>query len=525
MERLLKITDELETNLLSGLLLDPSELPKVSEIVRPEDLSPQAAMVYGAMQEIAASDTRQLDKLTLYSKLEKSGGLDAAGGAEYLDYIGLFTPASPNLAYYALVIRDKALRRRIKEVGKAVAGLAEVWHGKAEELLDEAEKRLGELRGERRASSWITAKQTMLAAVKRLEELYAKGATISGIATGLRDLDLALGGLHAGELIILAARPAMGKTALALQIAKHVAKEKHGVGIFSLEMTHDELTPRMLANEARIDGQAMRSGRLSETHWSKLTMAIDVLLNTGLHIDDTLITSVFDMRTKARTLEQKLRGRVDAARAACGRLPPARRPVRRRARAGDRRHLARAQGAGQGAAAAGPGAQSAQPRVREAEPETAPLGSERQRRRRAGRGRGAVHPPRKRRGHQGGNHHRQAAERAGRRRAGHVLERDYELRGFQWENGVSDANHKQIAGSHYVNKPIQAWDFIHRNGIGYLAGNVIKYVSRYDAKGGLEDLQKARHYIDKLIEEEQNSSESGDRLMQHPRIHDSKESE
>jgi replicative DNA helicase len=307
MERLLKITDELETNLLSGLLLDPSELPKVSEIVRPEDLSPQAAMVYGAMQEIAASDTRQLDKLTLYSKLEKSGGLDAAGGAEYLDYIGLFTPASPNLAYYALVIRDKALRRRIKEVGKAVAGLAEVWHGKAEELLDEAEKRLGELRGERRASSWITAKQTMLAAVKRLEELYAKGATISGIATGLRDLDLALGGLHAGELIILAARPAMGKTALALQIAKHVAKEKHGVGIFSLEMTHDELTPRMLANEARIDGQAMRSGRLSETHWSKLTMAIDVLLNTGLHIDDTLITSVFDMRTKARTLEQKLR--------------------------------------------------------------------------------------------------------------------------------------------------------------------------------------------------------------------------
>jgi hypothetical protein len=90
---------------------------------------------------------------------------------------------------------------------------------------------------------------------------------------------------------------------------------------------------------------------------------------------------------------------------------------------------------------------------------------------------------------------------------------------------VSDANHKQIAGSHYVNKPIQAWDFIHRNGIGYLAGNVIKYVVRYKEKGGVNDLDKARHYLDKLIEEEQNSPESGDRLMQHPRIHDSKESE
>lgn len=300
----MKITDELELSLLSGILLDPDELPKVAEIVRPDDLSPQGGRIFGAMLEIASSDDRKLDKLTLHARLEKKGELDS----EVFSDIALFTPHSANIAYYALVIRDKATRRRIKEVGLSVAKLSESWHGKAEELLDEAEKRLGELRGERRASSWITARQTLLAAMKRLEQLYEKGADVTGIATGLRDLDLALGGFHIGELVILAARPAMGKTALALQIAKHVAKEKHGVGIFSLEMTHDELTPRMLANEARIDGQALRTGKLSEAHWSKLVKATEVLFQTGLHIDDTLITSVYDMRTKARTLEQKLRG-------------------------------------------------------------------------------------------------------------------------------------------------------------------------------------------------------------------------
>ena len=300
-----------ERSLLGGILLDNQSFPDVLETLKPEDFYRDPhRKVFEAMCALSAK-SQPVDRITVKDELTAMGAFDNVGGDDFIDLLDKIVPTAANLVYYARIVRDKAISRRLIEAASGIVQIGYEQHGDVAEFADECERRIFAVTEQKATQSFVHVKPIIVDAFKAIESLYERQEEITGIATGFADLDRLTSGFQPGDLVVLAARPSMGKTAFCLNIATHVGcratfrGKKCGVGVFSLEMPKEQLVMRMLASEARVDSQRIRTGKLVESDFAKLAQAAGVLAEANIHIDDTPSVSALELRAKCRRLFAK----------------------------------------------------------------------------------------------------------------------------------------------------------------------------------------------------------------------------
>jgi replicative DNA helicase len=298
-----------ERAVLGAVLGDNTVVASVAEVVLADDFSsPAHAQIFAAMLALDGTQ-RPVDHLTLSEELKTRGQLAGVGGPAYLMTLDQVVPLASSAVEYARIVKDQSVRRRLANVGREILELASQDTGELEAILDEAERRVFLLAERKREGELRPVRELMERTLDLLDRMKMSSSGVTGLATGFVDLDLQLTGLHPGELLILAARPGVGKTSLAMNVAMHVAlKEERPVGIFSLEMPADQLLMRLLASAARVDMKKLRGGRLTPHDEEKFQEVAGSLFNAPLFIDDTGALSPFDLRAKARRLKQKNQG-------------------------------------------------------------------------------------------------------------------------------------------------------------------------------------------------------------------------
>lgn len=297
---------EAEAGLLGGILVDKEALIKVADIVNPDDFyMDRNGVIFNAM--ITLYEARQpIDLLTLSNKLEEMKELDRVGGAVYLTELVEQVPTAAHVAHYANIVAHKATLRRLIGAASEIASLGHDEGSPLDGLLDQAEQTLFGVSQKHLKQNFIPISSVLAESFDRLDELHRDKNSLRGVPTGFKALDGVLAGLQKSDLIILAARPSMGKTTLALNIAHHVAvKEGIPVGVFSLEMGKEQLIDRLLAAESGIDAWKLRNARLEDDDFPKLTDAMAALNEAPIFIDDSATTNIMEMRTKARRLQSE----------------------------------------------------------------------------------------------------------------------------------------------------------------------------------------------------------------------------
>jgi replicative DNA helicase len=297
-----------ERSLLGGILLDGKMLDQIALIISAADFyRPANRKVFEAMCAVA-EDGEAVERVTVKERLISTQQIGHVGGEDYLDLLDKIVPTAANLEYYARIIRDKSQLRSLIETLTGLARLAYEDHGSVSDFIGEIEKRVFALRREENGQGFRTARDIVTQEMVKLTRLQAGDIVEDGIKTGLEDYDHVTGGLKPGQLIVVAARPSMGKSALVLQWALHMARSTGGsAALFSLEMGDDELGQRMLTNRARVRGAKMRNAGFDDSEWERLMVAADEISNTHFFIDDTLHTSIGEIRAKARRKAQEAR--------------------------------------------------------------------------------------------------------------------------------------------------------------------------------------------------------------------------
>ena len=245
-----------------------------------------------------------VDPLTLSEELSRRGELDASGGKDYIGFLVDAVPTAANIEYHAQIVREKAILRRLIEVSTSI--VAEAFEGRstASQLLDEAESKIFAVSQQQTKDGFTRIKELLWPTMERIEALQRGGKTITGVASGFGELDEMTSGFQPADLVIVAARPSMGKTAFTLNIAQHAAIEHNvGVAFFSLEMSKGSLVQRMITAEARIDAQRLRKGMLRDDDFPRLARAAGILSSAPVWIDDTPGMTLLEMRSKARRLK------------------------------------------------------------------------------------------------------------------------------------------------------------------------------------------------------------------------------
>lgn len=252
-------------------------------------------------------DAREaIDVITLQQKLKDKQSLDQVGGIAYLSTLPDTVPSAANLSYYLDIVREKYLLRKMIQVCTGVVGRVYDYEGEVEALMDEVERDVLRISESRVQGKTTTMKELVKAAIGTIEDFHKRQGMLTGIATGFTDLDKMTNGLHGGEMIVVAARPSMGKTSLAMNIAEHVSVEqKLPVGVFSLEMTAESLVMRLLCSRSRVNMRNVREGFLAERDFPRLTGAAGKLANAPLFIDDSSGLSILQFRAKARRMHQQ----------------------------------------------------------------------------------------------------------------------------------------------------------------------------------------------------------------------------
>lgn len=309
LERPLPSSEEGERIILGAVLLDNALIAQVIEQLKPEDFySPRHRRIFEAMIALFEA-ARVIDPILIGEELKKEGLLESIGGIATITNLTYGLPHFSDLRDYIKVVKDKSILRNLIRVCNEVTSEALSEEDDAENILDNAERRIFALADEKTRQGFSAFAPIAEDVFRKVEE-YANREThaLTGLATGFRDLDQLTSGLQRNDLIIVAARPSMGKTALCLNIAQNSATQENAVvAVFSLEMSKEQLVMRMLSSEARIDAQRFRTGYLSRDDWGRLAGAIQKLSDTRLFIDDSPGISVLQMRAKARRLkaEQK----------------------------------------------------------------------------------------------------------------------------------------------------------------------------------------------------------------------------
>jgi len=292
-----------EQAVLGSILLKADVFGTVLEIIKEEDFYKEGhRQIYSAMVDLFDRNEPQ-DLLTVTNLLRSTNKLDMVGGPSYLASLTAMVPVTANIASYAKIIRDKAILRNLINVNTDIASRCYEDQNDIDILVDQAEQAIFEIAGKKGGQNFTPIKHIVPKAFAAVEQLYKRKELITGVPTGYIEIDKMTAGLQSSDLIILAARPSMGKTSFAMNIAQHAALvEKAGVAVFSLEMSKEQLVMRLLSSVGRIDSQRIRTGKLHNEDWPKLTRAVGMLEAAPIFIDDTPAVSVLEMRAKVRRL-------------------------------------------------------------------------------------------------------------------------------------------------------------------------------------------------------------------------------
>ena len=305
---------EAEQSVLGGLLLENAAWDKISDIVGGTDFYRADHRLIFQHIMLLIENNRPADVLTVAESLERSAKLDEAGGQAYLGSLSMNTPSAANIRRYAEIVRERAIMRQLAQAGSEIADAAFNPQGReAKDLIDEAEAKVFQIAeaGVKASQGFVKIDPLLTETVERIDMLYSRENKddVIGLATGYVDLDRMTSGLQAGELIVIAARPSMGKTALAMNIVEHVALNlKKAAGVFSMEMSGSQLTLRMIGSVGRVDQHKLRSGTFEESEWPKLVEAVGKLNDSQIHIDDTAGLNSLEVRSRARRLHRQCGG-------------------------------------------------------------------------------------------------------------------------------------------------------------------------------------------------------------------------
>jgi len=295
-------SQEAEESVLGAMLLDKDAVIAVAEFLLPEDFYDERLReVYEACLNLY-EDRTPIDVLTVTEKLKKQKGAKVA--SSFLAELTNKVPTAAHVEHYGRIVKDTSTKRALMSAAGRLVDISMDEGITASEVLDKAESEVFSLSQKNSSKSFTSVKDTLAESFDRLDELHKSGEGIRGVATGFSDIDDALAGMQKSNLLILAARPGVGKTSLALNIAQNVAvKDKKNVGFFSLEMSKEELVDRLLVAQADIDAWKLKTGKLSEEDFTKLSNAMGELAEAPIYIDDTPASTILEMRSKARRLQ------------------------------------------------------------------------------------------------------------------------------------------------------------------------------------------------------------------------------
>lgn len=301
---------EAEQSVLGAMLIDKNAVIQVMENLRPEDFYREAHRVIFTVMAGLQANNEPVDLITVTDGLKKIDKLEAVGGVSYITMLADSVPTAANVKYHAQIVEEKSVLRQLVEGGTQIAALGYEGAEDARDILDSAEKMILEISNRKGGGDFTEIRSVVTETLSAIEKLAESNGKVTGISTGYKDLDNLTAGLHPSDFIILAARPSMGKTALALNICQNVAirsKMEDGrhphVAFFSLEMSRQQLVQRMLCAEAAVNAQRLRVGQVDENDWANLWAAADRLAEAPIYIDDTPGLSIMEMRSRARRLK------------------------------------------------------------------------------------------------------------------------------------------------------------------------------------------------------------------------------
>ena len=294
---------EAEQSVLGSMLIDARCVPEVLELVSPKDFYvPENVKIFETLYSMFAL-SKPIDPITVLDELKLAGVYDDAGGRAYLMSLIDITPTSANVARYAAIVRDKALIRSLAEISGEIYENAITGEAEASVILEKAEQRIYSLRRDHSGKGLVHIRSVIYENYKKLDELARNGGVLPGLTTGFSTLDTFLAGLSNSDLILIAARPGMGKTSLALNIAQSAAiKTGKDVAVFNLEMSREQLVLRMLSSEALIDSKRLRTAELNDKEWDKLAHATATLGGAPIYIDDTSSINTNEIKARCRRL-------------------------------------------------------------------------------------------------------------------------------------------------------------------------------------------------------------------------------
>lgn len=297
---------EAERSVLGAILIDSNAINLVAEFLRPEYFyTPEHQLIYSSMLTLFEKQ-QPIDVVTIQDELKKTDSLKKIGGKGYLSDLINTVPTSAYVEHYGFIVKNHYVKRKLIDLSSRMVEKSFDTKGDVKKLLDEAEVEIFSLSQQHLHRDFIELKEVLAESFERLEEFMKKGTHLRGVPTGFVDLDNKLAGMQDSNLLILAARPGIGKTTFALNMALNVAiKDKIPVGFFSLEMSKEELVDRLLVGQADIDAWRLKTGRLSDEDYKKMTEAMGELSEAPIFIDDTPGASILEMRTKARKLKME----------------------------------------------------------------------------------------------------------------------------------------------------------------------------------------------------------------------------
>ncbi|HKL80290.1 MAG TPA: replicative DNA helicase [Mobilitalea sp.] len=303
-KKILPHSAEAEQSVIGSMIMDRDAIIAASEILSGEDFyEQQYSILYNTMQELY-NEGKPVDLVTLQDRLKEKDVPPQVCSLEFIRDIVTSVPTSANVKYYAQIVRDKAILRKLIKVSEATANECYLDKEKLDTILEKTEKQVFDIVQNRGSKEFTDIKEVVLRSIDSIEAASKNQGSVTGVATGFYDLDYKTAGLQPSDLVLIAARPSMGKTALALNIAEFVAlKSNITTAVFSLEMSQDQLVKRILSMNSRVDSQSIRTGSLSGDDWASLMESARIIGNSNLVIDDTSSISVSEMRSKCRKLK------------------------------------------------------------------------------------------------------------------------------------------------------------------------------------------------------------------------------
>ncbi|GAA0702462.1 replicative DNA helicase [Paraclostridium ghonii] len=295
---------ESEQSILGSILLDKEAIITVTETIKPEDFYKEAhKIIYECMMKLN-NKSEPIDLITLTEELKKQGHLEDIGGISYITSLSTIVPTTSNVKYYADIVKEKSVLRKLIKVSNDILNLGYDSSIKVEDILEKAEKRIFDISQEKSSEDFQTINSVLMDTYDMIEKLYTNKEDITGITTGFEDLNKKTNGLQRTDLILVAARPAMGKTAFSLNLVQNAAlKGNASVAVFSLEMSKEQLVQRMLSAQSHVELKKIKTGNLDENDWPRIIDAMSVLSNASIYIDDTPGIRIGELRSKCRKLK------------------------------------------------------------------------------------------------------------------------------------------------------------------------------------------------------------------------------